>query len=167
MRHHLALFLLLALAQPACSEEAPSPEIIATGKTLDFVADVSKYQGMFDSVVEFCQPHAPEHVVKFAREQWLTANQRFLDLRDSELHRIIEAARASGTETDRIAFIEDWAKQQYQGTLGNSRMYKDLLGRKDLPIACSRRLGEMNHQGMSLEKIAPRAAEYARDVGEP
>ncbi|CAN5319552.1 hypothetical protein BH24GEM2_BH24GEM2_07800 [soil metagenome] len=167
MKLSLYLVLLLSLARPAYAAVAPSAEVAAVGKTLDFVADVSKYQAMFDSVVEFCRPHAPEPVLKQSLEMWRTANQRFLDLRDSELNRVIEDARANGTESERVAFIEDWAKQQYTLTLSNNRMYKDLLGLKDLPIACSRRLGEMNHSGMSLHSLSPRAAEYARTVGEP
>jgi hypothetical protein len=166
MRLLLAL-VFFALVAPAQSQEAPSAEVLAMGKTLDFVADVSKYQGMFDSVVSFCRPHVPDHVVKLAQDSWLSANQKYLEIRDSELRRVIEDLRKTGKEPERIAFIKDWAEQQYQGTLNNNRMYKDLLGRDDLPISCAQRLGVMNSSDLKIEIIAPRAVEYAQGTGGP
>jgi hypothetical protein len=167
MRLFLAL-MFLVLVPPVQSQEAPSAEVLAIGKTLDFVADVSKYQGMFDSVVAFCRPHAPDHIVKLAQDSWLSANQKYLDLRDSELSRVIENSRKTGAEPSRITFIKHWAEQQYQGALKNDRMYKDLLGRDDLPISCAQRLGVMNSAGMRIEIIAPRAVEYAEgSIGGP
>jgi hypothetical protein len=166
MKLSLAL-ILVVLMSPAQSQEAPSAEVFAIGKTLDFVADVSKYRGMFDSVVAFCSPHSPDHVVKRARDAWLSANQKYLDLREEELNRVLDDLRKNGAEPERITFIKDWADQQYQGTLNNNRMYKDLLGRVDLPISCSQRLGAMNSAGLKIETIAPRAVEYARTIGEP
>ena len=62
MRLCLSLALFLALAHPAYSAETQSAEVVEAGKRLDFIADVSKFQGMFDSVVEFCRPYAPEHL---------------------------------------------------------------------------------------------------------
>jgi hypothetical protein len=166
MRLLLAL-IFFALVPPVQAQEAPSAEVIAMGKTLDFVADVSKYQGMFDSVVAFCRPHAPDHVVKLAQDSWLSANQKYLDLRDSELRRVIDNLRTTGKEPERIAFIKDWAEQQYRATLNNNRMYKDLLGRDDLPISCAQRLGVMNSADLKIEIIAPRAVQYARVTGGP
>jgi hypothetical protein len=167
MRLFVSLALYLALAQPAYSGEVKSAEVVAVGKRLDFIADISRFQGMFDSVVEFCRPHAPEHLLKFSRDYWLVANQRFLDLRDKELNRVIEEARGNGAKPEKITLIKDWAKQQYQEALSNNRMFKDLFGAKDLDIACSRRLGEMNSTGMSLGSIRPSAAEYAKTAGKP
>jgi hypothetical protein len=166
MKQLLAL-LLVALVPSAQSQETPSAEVIAIGKTLDFVADISKYQGMFDSVVAFCKPHAPAHVLKMAQDSWLAANRKYLELKDSELSRVIAELQENGAEPERIAFVKDWAGQQYQGTLNNNRMYKDLLGRDDLPISCSQRLGAMNSGSLKIETIAPRAIEYARGAGEP
>jgi hypothetical protein len=164
-----SLIFAIALGLPfyANAAEAPSAETVAAGHALDFVADVSKYQAMFDSVVAFCQPTTPANVLELARKVWLSKNQHFLDLRDRELARVIAEARANGAEPSKIAFLKDWADKQYQVTLGNNRMYKDLLARQDLPISCPKRLGEMNHSSMELGVISPRAVEYAESLGEP
>lgn len=167
MKLFFSLILFLALAHPAYSDEAQSAEVVVVRKRLDFIEDVSKFQGMFDSVMEFCRPHAPEHILKVSRMDWLSTNQRFLDLRDKELNRVIDEARAHGAKPEKIAFIKNWAKQQYKEALSNNRLFKDLLGDKDLDIACSRRLGAMNSAGMSLGSIRPGAAEYAKTIGKP
>lgn len=159
--------IVLAFISPAQSQDAPSAEVVALGKTLDFVADVSKYQGMFDSIVAFCRPHSPSHIVKLAQDSWLSSNQKYLDLRDKELSRVINGLRESGADSERIDFIKDWADQQYQGTLNNNRMYKDLLGQSDLSVTCPQRLGAMNSADLKIETIAPRAVTYAQTIGEP
>ena len=163
----LTLATALALAFPAGAAEAPSAEVVAIGKTLDFVADVSKYQAMFDSVVAFCRPSTPANVVDLARQLWLSKNQHYLDLRDKELARVLEEARANGSEPEQIAFLKDWVDKQYRVTLSNNRMYKDLLAHQDLSTSCPKRLGEMNHSSMDLSVISPSAAEYAETLGEP
>ncbi len=165
MKFQLLIVLLLGLADPAHTKEEHHADVQEVSKTLDFIADVSKLQGEFDSVVQFCLPHAPQYILKQSQGMWLMANQKYLDLRDKELRRIIKNAEANGAKPDKIASIHDWAKEQYKGTLSSDRMYKDIATRSDLDIACSKRLGEMNSSGMQLNSIAPRAVAYAQHVG--
>jgi len=98
---------------------------------------------------------------------WMMANQKYLDLRDKELRRLIKNAEANGAKTDKMALIDGWAKEQYKSTFSSDRMYRDIATRKDLDIACSKRLGEMNSSVMQLNSIVPRAVAYAHAVGEP
>jgi hypothetical protein len=128
---------------------------------LDFVANIQRFQGMFDSVATFCEGHVPASIFNNVKEKWLIENRKYLELRDKELDRALEIAAANGTTPEGVDQIRRWVNDQYESRLRHDRMYKDLIGTKDLTIPCSRRLGEMISESMSLKTLSPASIEYA------
>jgi hypothetical protein len=161
----LVMFLSLAIAFDSRAEQ--TPEQLEFAHALEFVKDVSTYQGMFDSVVKFCEPHAPPHIVAAAKRSWLEQNNQFLTLRDSELSRLVELAKSNGAEPEGVKAVQDWGSQYYLLALNHDRLYKDIQDSTSLDISCSRRLGEMLATNMRLENIRPKAYQYAQRLSKP
>jgi hypothetical protein len=153
-------FLLSLLVSTAIAGEAVNNDVQDVQKRLDFVANIQKFQGMYDSVVAFCGDKVPATILDRSKAEWLSINQPYLDLRDKELARVIEIATSNNAPPENISKIRSWVEDQYESRLHNDRLYKDLPSKGDLTIPCSRRLGEMVSEDMSLKALSPESVEY-------
>jgi hypothetical protein len=156
---HLA-FLLLLLSPLAYAAGQASTEAADVQREIEYVGNIQRFQGMYDSVVGFCGKHVPAHLLERARSEWLDKNKPYLDLRDKQLGEIMQVAAANGASDEELSKIRSWVQEQYESRLHHDRLYKDLADESDLTIPCSRRLGEMLSSGMSLDVLSPESVEY-------
>jgi hypothetical protein len=115
---------------------------------------------MFDSVTGFCGDHVPPYLLERIQTSWLRKNQPYLDLRDLELSRLLEAAEVDGAADEDISRMRSWIEMQYESRLHHDRLYRDIVDEADLMIPCSRRLGEMLSSSMTLDTLSPESVEY-------
>src|SRR5688500_16279742 len=59
---HLAYLLTFSFGT-ALAGEPTNQDVNELQKRLDFVANIQKFQGMFDSVTAFCGSHVPAHIL--------------------------------------------------------------------------------------------------------
>ena len=139
----------------------------AIAERVSYVADVQKFQGMFDSVVEFCEPHVPNEILQMSRTEWMKQNGAFLALRDKELGEVIGYMKEFGKTAEDIEATNSWFNEQYTSRLAHDRLYKDIATSGNLLVSCSNRLGAMVSESMALKHLSPEAYKYATSRGEP
>jgi hypothetical protein len=162
------VFLLIFFTTFVFASEPQSPASTDAQKRLDYVANIQRFQGMYESVAIFCGTYVPAHILDRSKSEWLGKNQSFLDLRDKELSKVIAVATANGATPEELSKIRAWVADQYESRLHHDRLYKDLIGVTDLTVPCSKRLGEMVSDSMSLKTLSPESIEYFNTVaGEP
>jgi|SRR6056297_227535 len=158
MRHPALLLLFLCFAAGAAERATMSgPDV---QKRLDYIAKIQRFQGMFDSVIGFCDDHVPPYLLERIHSSWLRKNQPYLDFRDSELSRLLEQAEVDGAADEDISRMRSWIEEQYESRLHHDRLYRDIVDEADLLIPCSRRLGEMLSSSMTLDTLSPESIEY-------
>jgi hypothetical protein len=131
---------------------------------LIFVGQISNFQGYFDSVVEFCRPRLPELTIKHATSDWKAQNQEALDYRDSELTRVLMTVRQLGMSQAGLDEIAGWPDKHYRESLKKAIMVNDIRYDKNPMLACARRLGDLNSDRMSLQRLSPGAWAYLQEL---
>jgi hypothetical protein len=157
----IAVFTALLICNVSMAADTGTPDDnVHLEKALGFIGAVSGYQGQFDSVVNFCRPHAPGFIVQHSTSEWYKRNRELLELKDREVKRVVALARARGAPQENIDAFMAIPDKLYRNAADNDRMHKDLKGKPDLSTACASRLGEMLSDSMKLDRVAPDAWAY-------
>jgi len=163
----ITFILLLCSVSVRAEDTDPSPELLAAARTLQFIADVSIYEGYFLSVVDFCRPHVQPAAVDLVKGAWLAKNGAALELRDRELQRLHRNATAGGAAKEKLDELTLMPETYRNRAIQQDRMVRDLRRYTDLEIRCSKRLGEMLSNGMRMENIVPNTETYMGSKREP
>ncbi len=114
----------------------------------------------------FVGPTYLTFILQHSIDQWSKEYGRVLQLKDNEVRRIVELARARGASQEKLDEFIAVQERIYKKALNDDRMYKDLQEKADLSTECASRLGEMLSESMKLSRVAPDAWAYfqaARD----
>jgi hypothetical protein len=152
MKATVALLLLLVVG-PSMADEAKEE----TRAKVAFVADVTMFEGMFYSVLDYCAPYAGQAVANLTKADWLNQNSKLLKSRDVVHNELIGEFAADKETADQM---RAWREGIFSKAREEDRAYSDILGSANMVLACSKRLGEMVSDSMTFRRIAPKSFAY-------
>lgn len=164
MRTLVAASLLWACSSLAANaaEELDQSEVQAIQAMASFFTDVTTFEGMFHSVLDYCGPQVESAIAQTAKQQWLDVNQALLDDRSAAVKAYLTRRAAPGKEAEAEALTKQALNEIFNKARTNDRLYKDLAAHPDQATVCSRRLGAMSSPSMSFEKMAPNSFQFWR-----
>jgi hypothetical protein len=152
--------LLLIVVGPLVADEASEE----TRAKVAFVADVTMFEGMFYSVLDYCAPFAGQAVANLTKVDWLSQNSKLLESRDAAHNELIDEFAGDNETADQM---RAWREGVFSEAHEGDRAYRDILGSTNMLLACSKRLGAMVSDSMTFKRIAPQSFAYWSQESQP
>jgi hypothetical protein len=144
---------LVVAAEPA---EIP-PDVLAFSK---YVSDVSRLDGMYRGVADYCEQYVPPLIIKQSNTDWSQSNGRYVGSLDMAIQRFVSARVEPERRAEAIEQMKANAKAWFRAAHEKSGVLDQVERADNKASACSYTLGTMVSESFSLKKMFPADDEY-------
>jgi hypothetical protein len=154
-----ALCLCVATASTghAADQPAPDADLLAFST---YVSDVSRLDGMFHGVLDYCEQYVPAPILEQAKAAWATNNGQYIDSVDTAIRQFITSRVEAERLDAALAAMSANAKSWFQKAHDQSKVLDQVKAAPNKSIACSSILGTMASYSFELKRMIPADHDY-------
>ena len=160
MRKHTIFSVMLAiLGAGSAAGEAPQVD----SDTLAFatyVNDVSRLNGMYQGVADYCKQYVPPLILDQSNAAWRKSNGPYIDSIDRAIERYASAKVDAGRRDQVVQQLKANAQTWFQQAHDKSNVLSQVQNAEEKSTACSKTLGTMSSESFYLKRMMPADDEY-------
>jgi hypothetical protein len=154
----LGVFVCLLAIGTAAGEAPPmDPDTLAFAT---YVNDVSRLNGMYHGVSDYCSQFVPALILEQSNAAWRKSNGPYIDSIDLAIERHAAAKVDLERRTEVIQQLKANAKTWFQAAHDKSNVLSQVQNADDKSSACSKMLGTMVSDSFYLKRMIPADDDY-------
>lgn len=159
MRQLLVFGMVLCGTATALAGE--SAEIDADMRAFSkYVNDVSRLDGMYRGVVDYCEQFVPALIIDQSNAAWKRNNGPYIAAVDVAIERYISTRVEPKRKAEAIQQMKAYAREWFQTAHDQSELLDQVQSADNKDFACSRMLGTMSSESFHLKNMFPEDHEY-------
>jgi hypothetical protein len=153
----IAVLFLLAIGTAAAEAPQVDPE---TRAFATYVNDVSRLDGMYHGVADYCKQYVPALILEQSNAGWHYKNGPYIDSIDRAIQRYAASRVDVGRRGQVIQQLKANAQTWFQEAHDKSNVLAQVQNAEEKSAACSRMLGTMVSDSFYLKRMMPADDEY-------
>ena len=151
------LLCLFAVGSAAGQAPKVDPDTLAFAT---YVSDVSRLNGMYRGVADYCKQYVPALIIVQSDAAWRDSNGRYIDSIDLAIERYAAAKAEPERRDEVIQQLKANAQAWFQAAHTKSNVLAQVQTAGDKSATCSEMLGTMASGSFQLKRMSPADDDY-------
>ena len=157
---HLLVFGIVLCGTATVSADQPAEIDADTLAFSQYINDVSRLDGMYRGVVDYCEQFVPALIIDQSNVAWKRNNGPYIAAVDVAIERYISVRVEPKRKAEAIQQMKAYAREWFQSAHDQSDVLDRVQSADNKDFACSRMLGTMSSESFHLKRMFPADHEY-------
>ena len=157
----IAYFSVMLVLLPIGRAFAEAPQVDPdTLAFATYVNDVSRLDGMYHGVADYCKPYVPALILAQSDAAWRIKNGAYVDSIDLAIQKYASARVEVGRRDQAVQQLRANAQTWFQEAHDKSNALSQVQNADEKSTACSKMLGTMASDSFYLKRMMPADDDY-------